>query len=109
MYTPKGEINDALYEAMKDQDFVDKLAQAKTPEDCYAVAKEAGMEVSKEEFEKSMEIMKSYLEESQEGVLSEEDLDQVAGGKMSGKDTADIVLGTISAAAGVAAAAASAA
>lgn len=108
MYTPKGEINDALYEAMKDQAFIEKLASAKTPDDCYEAVKEAGVEVSREEFEKSMEIMKGYLEESQEGILSEEDLDQVAGGKMSGKDAADIALSTISTAAGVAGAIAAA-
>ncbi|MEG1291396.1 MAG: hypothetical protein RSD28_03765 [Lachnospiraceae bacterium] len=82
MYTPKGELNDKLYEMMQDEAAVEKLAAAKSPEECYEVAKSYA-EVSFEEFRSSMEIMRSYLEESQDGLLSEEDLDQIAGGKMS--------------------------
>lgn len=87
MYTPKGEINDNLYEAMKKTEVVEKLAAAKSPEECYDIVKATGVEATFEEFQKFMEIMKSYLEESQDGVLSEDDLDQVAGGK--GRKTAE--------------------
>lgn len=83
MYTPKGEINDALYEALKKEGVLAKLSQAKSPEECYEVVKAAGVELSLTDFQENMEIMKSYLEESEEGVLSEDDLDQVAGGKSS--------------------------
>lgn len=117
MYTPKGEINDALYEAMKNPDVVSKLAEAKTPEDCYEIVKAAGVDVAMDDFQKSMEIMNSYLEESQEGVLSEEDLDQVAGGKSDssrqkvddatkGLELAGAAVGVVGAIAGAAAAAA---
>ncbi|MEG1947060.1 MAG: hypothetical protein RR139_08185 [Lachnospiraceae bacterium] len=82
MYTPKGELNDKLYEMMRDEEAVEKLAAAKSPEECYEVAKSYA-DVSFEEFQSSMEIMRSYLEESQDGLLSEEDLDQVAGGKLT--------------------------
>ncbi|MGI6069852.1 MAG: hypothetical protein ACOYBE_05435 [Blautia sp.] len=109
MYTPKGDINDALYKAMQDETFIAKLGEAKSPEDCYEVAKAAGMEMPMEEFQKSMEVMKAYLDEKEEGILSEEDLDSVAGGKMNSKDAADVAISTISAAAGIAGAAASAA
>lgn len=109
MYTPKGDINDDLYKAMQDEAIVAKLAEAKSPEECYGVIKGAGIGVSREDFEKSMTIMKAYLEESKEGVLSEEDLDQVAGGKMNKKDATEVALSTVSAAAGIVGASASAA
>lgn len=83
MYTPKGEINDALYEALKNGEVLAKLSVAKSPEECYEAVKAAGVKISMEEFQGSMEIIKAYLQENDEGVLSEDDLDQVAGGKSS--------------------------
>lgn len=92
MYTPKGEINDALYELMKNKEVVDKMANAASAKECYEVVTAAGLEISEEEFKTSMGIMKDYLEESQDGILSEEDLDQVAGGKSGDSDLAKSII-----------------
>lgn len=108
MYTPKGEISDALYEAMKKEDVVAKLAQAKSPDECYAIVTEAGVSISREDFESSMEIMNAYLEENQEGVLTDEDLDSVAGGKGNSKEVIELVgsaVGLVGSVVGAAAAA----
>ncbi|MEG0961520.1 MAG: hypothetical protein RSF88_01485 [Lachnospiraceae bacterium] len=90
MYTPKGELNDKIYEMMKDEAAVEKLAAAKSQEEFYEIAKNYA-EVSVEEFKVSMEIMKSYLEESKNGELSEEELEQVAGGQLVAATITDIM------------------
>ena len=84
MYTPKGEINDKLMEAMKDEAFVTKFSACETPEAAYALVKEAIPGITKEEFKASAAAMCAYLQENEDGVLSEDDLDQVAGGSKSG-------------------------
>ena len=101
MYTPKGELNDNLLKLVQTEGVLAKFAEAQDPEVCYEIAKEAGVEITKEEFVANMEIMKSYLEEQEEGLLSEDDLDQVAGGKMSTNDAVEVTLVAISAGAGV--------
>ncbi|MEG2094329.1 MAG: hypothetical protein RRY80_08465 [Lachnospiraceae bacterium] len=90
MYTPKGELNDKIYEMMKDEAAVEKLVAAKSQEEFYEIAKNYA-EVSVEEFKASMEIMKSYLEESKNGELSEEELEQVAGGQLAAATIAGIM------------------
>ena len=68
------------------------MAAAGSPKECYEIVTEAGAKISEEEFKESMEIMKAYLDESQEGILSEEDLDQVAGGKSGSSDLAKSII-----------------
>ena len=54
-----------------------KLAQAKTVEDVLAVAKECGKEISEEEAKKTLEEISAT---KKSGELSDDDLDNVAGG-----------------------------
>ncbi len=84
MYTPKGELSDKLLEAMKDESFAKKMAGAKDADTLLALVQEADPELTMDRLKESIVIMTSYLEESEEGVLSEEDLDLVAGGSKAG-------------------------
>lgn len=81
MYTPKGELNDKLVEAVTTKEVIDKITASSSLEEVYQVVKEAGCDVTMDELKNSLEILKAYNEEKESGVLSEEDLDQVAGGK----------------------------
>ena len=84
MYTPKGEVNDKLIDFLMGDNVNDKFTGATNPDDFYAVVVENGVEISKEEFVEGMSIIKSVLEEREAGILSEEDLESVAGGKVRG-------------------------
>lgn len=83
MYTPKGELNDDLLKVLQQEDTAQKLMKSQSKEEAYEVLKAARCTMPLEEIEKNMEIMKSYYEEKENGVLSDDDLDQVAGGKAS--------------------------
>lgn len=100
MYTPKGELNDALLELMKDPEKIKELEGLKSPEEGLEVVKKYIPDMTLEEFQKSMQIMRAYLEESQEGLLSEEDLDSVAGGKGNPTKTIVGTLGAVGAVGG---------
>ncbi len=80
MQTPKGIIDDSIMALVKDDEILAKMSEAKSPEECYDIVKDK-VTVSFEEFAEMMAIGKSYMEEAQEGLLTEEDLDAVAGGK----------------------------
>lgn len=84
MYTPKGEINDKLLEAMKDAAFMEKFSAAETPEAAFALVKEVEPEMTMDELKASANAMLAFAQEQESGILSEEDLDQVAGGSKSG-------------------------
>ena len=84
MYTPKGELSDKLLEAMKNEEFVKKLSGAADKETALAVVQEADASITMDSLKEQIAIMQSYMEESQEGVLSDDDLDQVAGGSKAG-------------------------
>ncbi len=84
MYTPKGELSDKLLEAMKDESFAKKMTGAADADALLALVQEADPEITMDSLKESVSIMSSYLEESEEGVLSEEDLDLVAGGSKAG-------------------------
>ena len=81
MYTPKGELNDDLLKLVQDPEIIEAFGECKTPEGGYEIVKKKLPEITMEEFRNNMQIMYSYMEESQEGLLSDEDLDEVAGGK----------------------------
>lgn len=102
MNTPKGEINDKIIELVNDEAILAKMSEAKSPEECYDIVKDR-VGVSFEEFKASMEIAMNFVNESQSGLLSDEDLEQVAGGKSSG-DVVNSVFGGIGAIAGAASA-----
>lgn len=85
MYTPKGELNDDLLKLMEDAEAIKALEGCKSPEEGYEVVKKFLPNISMEDFQRSMQIMHAYLEEKEDGLLSDEDLDEVAGGKSSKK------------------------
>ncbi len=90
MQTPKGFVSDKLIAVIQNEEVVNKLSEKKTPEDCYDVVKDK-IDLSFEEFTAQMTIINTYLEEKKNGLLSEEDLDAIAGGK----DTEAVFTGTV--------------
>lgn len=58
------------------QEFIEKVSTAKSPEEIVALAKEKGLEIPQDK----AEMLYSQLQ-SQSGELSDEELDNVAGGK----------------------------
>lgn len=84
MYTPKGELSDKLLEAMKDQEFVKKITDASNKDVVLAAVQEVDPSITMDGLKEQISVMQSYLEESQEGVLSDDDLDLVAGGSKAG-------------------------
>ena len=81
MYTPKGELNDDLLKLVQDPEKIKAFENCKSPEEGFEIVKKYLPDISMEEFQGSMQVMHAYLEESQDGLLSDEDLDEVAGGK----------------------------
>lgn len=108
MKTPKGEINDQVLEIVKDEAMITQMKEAKTPEDCYAIVKEK-ISISFEEFKSSMAIANEYLTEKEEGILTDDDLEQIAGGKGGGYDSTKEIIDTAISGAGVIVAASAAA
>lgn len=110
MQTPRGEINDKVMELVKDEEILKKMTEAKTPEECYDVVKDR-INISFEDFQSSMSVALAYLQESESGELSEDDLDAVAGGKSTAQvigDVSGVVGGVAAVAAGAISAAAGA-
>lgn len=104
MYTPKGELNDQLLALMQEEENVKAFEGCKSPEEGYEVVKRFIPGISMEEFQESMQIMAAYLEENADGLLNDEDLDAVAGGKstagkvaagLGGASTAIGIVGTV--------------
>ena len=85
MQTPKGEINDKIMKLTEDEEILQKMSTATSPEECYDMVKDRIEGVSFEEFTASMSVASAYVQESQSGELSDEDLDMVAGGKSTEK------------------------
>ena len=83
MQTPKGEINDKIMKLTEDEEILQKMSTATSPEECYDMVKDRIEGVSFEEFTASMSVAAAYAKESESGELSDEDLDMVAGGKGS--------------------------
>lgn len=85
MYTPKGELNDKLLALVQDPEKKDIFTGCESPEAGYEKAKKEIPELTMEEFSEGIKIMNAYLEEAdrEDGELSEEELDSVAGGKNS--------------------------
>ncbi len=102
MNTPKGEINDKILALVNDEAVLAQMAEAKSPEECYDIVKDK-IDIGFEEFKESMEIAMNYVNESQSGLLSDDDLEQVAGGKDAG-GVLDTIFGGIGTIAGVASA-----
>ncbi|MGI6506985.1 MAG: hypothetical protein ACOX4A_01160 [Saccharofermentanales bacterium] len=80
MKTPRGEISDSIITLAKDEALLQKMSECKSPEEVYALVKDR-VGIPFEQFTAEMEIAHSYLKEMEVGLLTEEDLDAVAGGK----------------------------
>jgi len=80
MKTPRGEVSDSIIALANDEALLQKMSECKSPEEVYALVKDrVGMPY--EQFADEMVIVHSYLQELETGLLTEEDLDAVAGGK----------------------------
>lgn len=106
MKTPKGEINDGLLELLKNEELMTQMSKCANETECYDLVKNK-LDINFEDFKSSMALANDYLKESETGLLSDDDLDQVAGGK-SGGDIARDVISTAATVAGAAASAAAA-
>ncbi|HHW93543.1 MAG TPA: hypothetical protein GX734_03515 [Clostridiaceae bacterium] len=82
MKTPRGDISDSIIALASDEALIKKMSECKSPEEVYALVKDR-VGIPFEQFTAEMAIAHSYLQEMQAGLLSEEDLDAVAGGKSS--------------------------
>ena len=80
MKTPKGEISDSIIALANDEALLQKMSECKSPEEVYALVKDR-VGIPFEQFTAEMTIAHSYLQETDAGLLTEEDLDAVAGGK----------------------------
>jgi hypothetical protein len=80
MKTPRGEISDSIVALANDETLLKKMSECKSPEEVYALVKDR-VGIPFEQFTAEMTIAHSYLQEMEVGLLSEEDLDAVAGGK----------------------------
>ncbi len=95
MQTPKGVIDDSIILLLQNEEILAKISEAMSPEECYDIVKDK-VTVNYEEFVEMMAIGKSYMDETQEGLLSENDLDAIAGGKLD--INASVALGAVGAA-----------
>ncbi len=68
-----------LKDILSDADFVKSLAALENPEDVQAALKEKGVELTLED----IAAIQNILENSNEGELSEDDLENVAGGSLT--------------------------
>lgn len=76
----KEDLNQKLLPLFANEEMVEKLNACKSPEECYDIAKSYISDISPEEFQKSMALIHTYMEENKSGYLKLEDLDEVAGG-----------------------------
>ena len=84
MKTPKGEISDSIIALANDEILLQKMSECKSPEEVYALVEDR-VGIPFEQFIAEMSIANSYLKEMEAGLLSEDDLDAVAGGKQTKK------------------------
>lgn len=68
-----------LKEVLSDTDFAKSLAEMETPEEVQAALKEKGVDISLED----IAAIQNVLENQNEGELSEDDLENVAGGSLT--------------------------
>ncbi len=80
MKTPRGEISDSIIALVNDETLLQKMSECKSPEEVYALVKDR-VGIPFEQFTAEMTVAQSYLKEMEAGLLSDDDLDAVAGGK----------------------------
>ncbi len=79
MNTPKGFVDDSIMALLNDEAVLKKWEDCKSLEECYDVVKDKAT-VSFDDFKTMMAIIVELAKETNDGLLSEEDLDAVAGG-----------------------------
>ncbi|MGI6508349.1 MAG: hypothetical protein ACOX4A_08230 [Saccharofermentanales bacterium] len=96
MKTPKGEISDSIIALANDDALLKKMSECKSPEEVYALV-ENRVGIPFEQFTAEMTIAHSYLQEMESSLLSEDDLDAVAGGKSEESEAIGTSVGLASA------------
>ncbi|MGI6090271.1 MAG: hypothetical protein ACOYEL_02625 [Saccharofermentanales bacterium] len=84
MKTPRGEISDSIVALANDEALLQKMNECKSPEEVYALVEDR-VGIPFEQFTDEMKIAHAYLQEMEDGLLTEDDLDAVAGGKQAKK------------------------
>ncbi|MFI3177775.1 MAG: hypothetical protein R3Y67_09860 [Eubacteriales bacterium] len=79
MNTPKGLVDDSIMALLNDEEVLKKWEECKSLEECYDVVKDKTT-VSFDEFKPMMAIIVELSKETNDGLLSAEDLEAVAGG-----------------------------
>lgn len=80
MYTPRGELNDTLLKALYEKKVMEEVGSCRTREELLKVLDKYARGIEAEEAMDSLAVILSYLEEQDIQLLSDEDLDEVAGG-----------------------------
>lgn len=81
LYTPKGEINRKFLSMLYKEQILEEMFSCETPQELSSVWEKYAVSISAEEARDSLTVILSYLEEeTQHIILSEEELDEVAGG-----------------------------
>ncbi|MGI6090272.1 MAG: hypothetical protein ACOYEL_02630 [Saccharofermentanales bacterium] len=93
MKTPRGEISDSIIALANDEALLQKMSECKSPEEAYALVEDR-VGIPFEQFTAEMEIAHSYLQEMEAGLLTEDDLDAVAGGKSQEAKNVTNIIGT---------------
>ncbi|MFI3177778.1 MAG: hypothetical protein R3Y67_09875 [Eubacteriales bacterium] len=89
MNTPKGFVDDSIMALLKDEVVIKKWEDCKSLEECYDVVKDKTT-VSFDDFKPMIAIAVELSKDLNNGLLSEEDLDAVAGGTSLTKSTIDM-------------------
>ncbi|MFI3177779.1 MAG: hypothetical protein R3Y67_09880 [Eubacteriales bacterium] len=82
MNTPKGFVDDSIMALLNDEVVIKKWEDCKSLEECYDVVKDKTT-VSFDDFKPMMAIAVELSKDLNNGLLSEEELDGVAGGSFS--------------------------
>ncbi|MEW9122496.1 MAG: Nif11-like leader peptide family RiPP precursor [Thermotaleaceae bacterium] len=90
----KPELELLFAKMSEDKAFAEKLAGAQSPEAVQSIAAESGLTLTIEQVMEAKEILEKALA-SKMGELSDEDLDEVAGGAVTGEQVANAVAGVI--------------
>lgn len=81
MYTPKGELHEEFLAVLYQDEILKELKSCKNQKELIAAIKKYVTDIEEEEVQDSLVVIQSYLEEEQESqILTDEDLDGVAGG-----------------------------
>lgn len=80
MAIEKKMLNQQMLSLFGNEEIVTKLKMCKSPEECFEVTKSYLPTMSLREFSESMKLIQEYINESGDGTLCIDELDDVAGG-----------------------------